>query len=126
MSEYGSGISFAKACAYDKERIKEALKGRLLCGEDENGFIYEEAPREECEKFIISAFDNVVYHARKSMASGRAMEALLKVHHFDVDLKEYIYYMSAEEFKDYENDEYVYEVDAEVMMKNHIKEMKQR
>ncbi|HAV90099.1 MAG TPA: hypothetical protein DCW44_02340 [Eubacterium sp.] len=113
MSEYGSGISFARACAYDKERIKEALKGRLLCGEDENGFIFKEAPKEECEKFIIKAFDNAVYHARGALAAGRAMDNYLKSKHVKVNMKEYMYYRSIEEHRDYENDEYKYDIEDE-------------
>ena len=48
MSEYASGFTFGRRCMMDKERIKHALKGELVIGEDENGFIYGKASRVEC------------------------------------------------------------------------------
>lgn len=32
MSEYGSGISFSRACMYNKERIKKAFSGEVMVG----------------------------------------------------------------------------------------------
>ena len=78
MSEYGSGISFSTARMYDKERIKHAFMGELMCGEDENGFIYAPASKEECEKFILSAYDSAVYCAIQAIASTRATERFAK------------------------------------------------
>ncbi len=74
MSEYGSGISFSTARMYDKERIKHAFMGELMCGEDENGFIYAPASKEECEQYILSAYDNAVYDAIQAMAGEKVMK----------------------------------------------------
>ncbi len=113
MSEYGSGITMAKAFSYDKERIKKALAGQILAGETEDGFIYELATKEECDKYILSAFDNAVYHCREALASGRAMEAYLKSKGINIDIKEFLFFREAENKKDYESNEYIYENDTE-------------
>lgn len=114
MGEYGSGVSFARSCAYDKERIKMALQGKLLLGESENGFEYADAPREECEAFILSAYDNAVYQATEAFASGRAIEKIMKNHNFVMPFTEYIAAMEFERKRDYENSEYKYESDLEM------------
>lgn len=77
MSEYGSCMSMAEMFNLDKERIKMALNGQLLSGEDESGFEYSPASKEECDEFIISAFDNAVHHCLKMARSGRAFEKIL-------------------------------------------------
>ena len=80
MSEYGSGLTFGQACNFDKERIKHALRGELMCDEDENGFVYAPASQEECERYILRAYDECVYQALQSMDSGRALDRLMKNH----------------------------------------------
>lgn len=104
MAEYGSCITFTKSCSYDKERIKHALKGELLCGEDENGFIYASASKEECDKYILQAYDNVVYHAKQAMDSGRALDRLIADENIEIDFHKYIKYMCEEQekFNDYD------------------------
>ena len=108
MSEYGSGLTLGQCCTMDKERIRHALKGELMIGEDENGFVYEPAPREECEAYILRAYDNCVYHAKQLADSGRAMERLAKNHGVDWKnagiFREYRKLMAEEErkFNDYE------------------------
>lgn len=77
MSEYGSGMSMADMFNLDKERIKMALKGELVSGEDESGFTYAPASKEECEEYILKAFDNAVFHCLKCARSGRALEKIL-------------------------------------------------
>ena len=74
MSEYGGGISLVQAFNYDKERLLKALDGKLVCGETEDGFEYEDASQEECRAYIISVFDNAVYHALQGYQSGRVLE----------------------------------------------------
>lgn len=78
MSEYCSGLTFGQCCMMDKERIKHALKGELMTDEDDSGFIYSKASREECERYILSAYDNVVFHAKDAMDTGRALERLME------------------------------------------------
>ena len=90
MSEYGPGVSLQKTFAYDKERIKNALNGKLVVDENENGFVYAEAPKEECDAFIISAFDNAVYHCIKSARGGRALRAIMDKHKCEFSLTEYM------------------------------------
>ena len=38
MGEYGPGLTSGQAFMKDKERIKKALEGFLVCGEDDDGF----------------------------------------------------------------------------------------
>lgn len=113
MSEYGNGITMAKAFSYDKERIKKALDGQILAGETENGFIYEPSTKEKCNNYILSAYDNAVYQCREALASGRAMEAYLKSKGINIDFKEFFPFREAESKKDYESNEYIYENDTE-------------
>lgn len=74
MGEYGSGVSLIQAFNYDKERLLKALDGQLLCGESGYGFMYGDASPEDCREFIISVFDNAVYHALKGYGSGKTLE----------------------------------------------------
>ncbi len=76
MAEYGSGISLAQAFKYDKERVLHALKGELMVEENADGFIYEPASKEECDEYIISAFDNAVYHVFEGHSAAKAIETL--------------------------------------------------
>ena len=113
MSEYGNGITMAKAFSYDKERIKKALTGQILAGESEDGFIYKPADKEDCNTYILSAFDNAVYQCREALAHGRAMEAYLKSKGINIDFKEFLPFIEAEKKKDYESNAYIYENDTE-------------
>ena len=114
MSEYGSGLTFGQCCTMDKERIKHALMGELMCGEDEDGFIYERASRQECERYILSAYDSVVYHAKEAMDSGRALERLMESKGLKMGqgytLMEYAEFKEAAKL---EYDDYEYEPDDE-------------
>lgn len=89
MSEYGSCISMAEAFNLDKERIKMALKGELMAGEDDSGFVYKKASKEECDAFILSAFDNAVFHCLTCARSGRALEKIMEEH--DIKAGEYFH-----------------------------------
>lgn len=79
MGKYGS-ISFEQACNYDKEEIKAAFDGMIRTGGTERGFTYEKAdiPQEELIKMVLSAYDEVVYHAIEAMKSARVLERLYK------------------------------------------------
>ena len=110
MSEYGSGLTFGQTRNLDKERIKRALRGELVCGEDENGFIYAKANREDCERFILAAYDDCVYHAKQAMDSGRALERLLKSKGVEVGVTYTLdEYMTFTEEATREFDDYLYE-----------------
>ena len=102
MSEYAPGHTIGSAAELDKKRIKQALEGKLLAGEDENGFIYESAPKKECDRFILDAFDNMVYQCRQLAAAGRALERIL-YERFDLEPDQYFHlymqYVSEEERK---------------------------
>ena len=104
MSEYGSGLTFGQTRNMDKERIKHALCGELMCGEDENGFVYAKATPEECAAYILSAYDDCVYHAKQAMDSGRALERLMKSKGVEYTPEEYGVVMEAArlEFDDYQ------------------------
>ena len=104
MSEYGSGLTFGQTRNMDKERIKHALCGELMCGEDEKGFVYAKATPEECAAYILSAYDDCVYHAKQAMDSGRALERLMKGKGVECTPEEYGALMEAArlEFDDYQ------------------------
>lgn len=106
MGEYAGSITFGRSCNLDKERIKMALKGKLVCGENEGGFLYADASREECEQFILSAYDNVVYHALQVQDAGRAVERWMREQGIRIPLQVYIQY-AEEERKRF--DDYIYE-----------------
>lgn len=110
MSEYGPGMTIGKAAELDKERVRHALMGELACGEDDCGFVYESASREECERYVLEVIDNWVYQAKQLADSGRAMERVAKSHGFSVmnHFREYIDEMgkASREF-----DDYIYESD---------------
>lgn len=106
MSKYGSGLSFGQVCNMEKEQIKEALKGRLVCGENEDGFEYAEASKEECEKFILGAYDEVVYQALQVMSSARALEGFLKDSGVKYNVPDLVEKISAEQGK---YNDYVFE-----------------
>ena len=111
MGQYGSGISMQMAFAYDKERIKKAMEGELLCGEDENGFQYAPAGYEECREFILEAFDNAVYQALTANASGRALEKVAKDNGLDFNqhIAELLEAKEQEEKADWDRGEYRFE-----------------
>ena len=77
MGEYGAGMSLTEAFNNDKERICAALEGMLIVGEDEKGWVYKKADKEECKKYILKCFDNAVYHALQGYRSGKALEETL-------------------------------------------------
>lgn len=109
MAEYGNGISFAQMCNYEKEKLKQALKGRVRIGEDETGFTYAPADKEACDKVVLTIFDNMVYHAIEAMSSAHALEACLKRHGVkpEKEMGHYIHDVqkAGELFKDYEYEE---------------------
>lgn len=76
--EYGSGIKLGTAFEHDKERIKHALKGEIMVGENGHGFIYDKCTKEEADAYILSAFDNAVYQALKLNASARVLESMIE------------------------------------------------
>ncbi len=90
MSEYGSGVSFKQTCEYDRERIQKALKGELVYGENEDGFLYIGASKDDCKRYILEAYDQACYMASEAMHSGRALEKIAKDHGYDGDLLEYM------------------------------------
>lgn len=112
MAEYGPGLTMGQCFSNDKERIRHALDGELFCGEDEEGnFEYMMATREECCEYIISAFDNAVYQALSAMASGRALDAIMRKHGIEPDLKEYMATVEEENTR-FEGD-YTYDCNCE-------------
>ena len=76
--KYGSGISFAAACKMELEQIKMALMGQLVCGEDESGFHYQDAPKEACDQFIVDTYKESVHQAKLAMVTSRALERILE------------------------------------------------
>lgn len=112
MGEYGSGVSLIQAFNYDKERLLKALDGQLVCGESEYGFMYGDASPEDCREFIISVFDNAVYHALQGYGSGRALEKAAEVNGIDIKsgqfFKDYMHFRVTDPIKGKEEEEYHY------------------
>ena len=107
MSEYASGLTMGQCASLDKERVEHALHGELMCGEDEHGFVYAPAPREECESYILSVIDNWYFQAKQLADSGRAVERVMARHGWHMDFMEYMGEMAKAE-SEYGGD-YVYE-----------------
>ena len=112
MSEYGCGVSLVRAFNYDKERLLKALDGKLMCGETEDGFEYCDAPEEECRAFIISVFDNAVYHALQGYQSGRVMEKVMNsngINSMDNQIfKDYLHYKTEDDLEQFNGEQYNY------------------
>ena len=112
MSEYGCGVSLTQAFNYDKERLLKALDGQLLCGETEEGFEYCDAPEEECRAFIISVFDNAVYHALQGYASGRVMENVMNANGLKTTdgqlFQDYLHFKMEDDIKQLDEEQYHY------------------
>lgn len=112
MGEYGSGVSLTQAFNYDKERLLHALKGELLWGESEEGFIYEEASEEECRKFIIDVFDNAVYHALQGYSSGRVYEKVLEANGIKPSngqiFKDFLHFKQMDDLQQFKGEQYNY------------------
>ena len=112
MSEYGGGVSLVQAFNYDKERLLKALDGQLMCGETEDGFEYCDAPEEECRAFIISVFDNAVYHALQGYASGRVLEKVMNsngISPMDNQIfKDYMHFKAEDDLEQFNGEQYNY------------------
>lgn len=78
MAEYGPGHTIGTAAELDKERVVRALAGEIVCGEDENGFVYGPASKQECGRCILEVVDGLVHQCKELAASGRAMERILE------------------------------------------------
>lgn len=76
MGKYGSGITFGTACSYEKEEIKHALNGEVLDSWDEEGRHWRKATKEETDKVILAAYDELFYQADQLRASGCAMDKI--------------------------------------------------
>ena len=105
--KYGNGISLAKSFMLDKERIKHAFNGELVCGENEDGFTYIHANKEMCDKFILECFENAVHMALTANASARALERIAGGAG-KINIPLMAKYLAEEEAKD---TEYQYEVE---------------
>ena len=104
--------TIGRAAELDKERVRHALKGELMCGEDERGFVYEPATAEECGRFVLDVLDFWVHQAKQLADSGRAMERVAEANGFFIanHFREYVDAM-AEASREY--DDYLYEHDIE-------------
>lgn len=78
MSKYGSGLTFGQVCNLEKAEIKQALAGKVIdyYDDDENP-VYRDGTKEETDRVILEAYDEVVFQGLRAMASGRALERVL-------------------------------------------------
>lgn len=100
MSEYGSGVSLRQTFEYDRERIQEALQGRIMVDETEDGFVYDDCTKEEADEYILDAFDNAVYMCLQCAQSSRALERYMDDHGIQIDFRDYLKYMQEIEEED--------------------------
>ncbi len=92
MGEYGSGLTLGKMFNMEKERIRHALNGMLAYDEDETGFKYRKASKEECDRFILSRFDNAVYHCLESNSFGHVYDKIIQKHGITITLQDILIY----------------------------------
>ena len=108
MSKYGSCITFGRAFNYEKEEMKHALNGEILTDWDEEGNPqWEKGTKEETDKVVLEAFDNLFFQADQMRMQGCAMEKLLgKMTRRQI--QKYMQYMEEECMKpsDYEYEQY--------------------
>ncbi len=83
-----------------KEDIKEALQGKV-----------EGAPasKEECDKVILSAFDEAAYHLHELAASNRALNRIMEDHGCKLDAELFQEYIVAREEERYKYNDYKHE-----------------
>ena len=112
MISYAPGQTFGKACDIEKERIKHALKAELVCGENESGFVYAKAPWPDCKKFILTAYDEVVYQAKMAMDTARALERLATMKYGFSVRKDFADYLATIEEERQKFNDYHYEDDV--------------
>lgn len=112
MGEYGSGMTMGQAAELDKDRVRHALAGELVCGEDDNGFVYEPAPKDECDAYILGVVDKWYFEAKRMADSGRAMERVTKAHGFNI-LNHFREFMDEMAKAEGEYNDYLYERDLE-------------
>lgn len=74
----------------DKELVAHALKGELAVGETEGGWEFEEASKEDCDRFVLDVLDWWVCQCKELADSGRAMEAVMDRHGFKLPFLEYV------------------------------------
>ena len=96
MAEYGSGVRMMEALAFDKERIMEAKHGRLVVGEDDQGFIYEECSQEEAQNYILDAFDNLVFQLVNTNSANKAYSRVMKDANLRIDYNRFFIYLEQE------------------------------
>ena len=94
----------------DKELVAHALNGELAVGETEDGWEYEAAPKEECDRFVLEVLDRWVCPCKELADGVRAMEAVMNRHGFELPFREYI---EEHERADREHDDYVTEAELD-------------
>ena len=96
MSKYGNGLNSMQVCALVREQIERALNGELICGETENGFGYASADKAKCDRFILEAYDELVYQLNNAESSGRATEKLIEQSGVRLNFRDYMQKMQEE------------------------------
>lgn len=93
------GKTLAKTLMEIKERIRHAMNGELPQGEDENGTIYKSASREECDKYILAAYDQAVYHCLEANKFGKVYDKILEKNGIKPTMKEIVLLKADEDAK---------------------------
>ena len=101
----------------DKELVRHAMRGELPTIETDDGWEFEAASREDCERFVLEVVDKWVCQCKELADSGRAVERVMSRHGFKLPWKEYMDEMAAasREYNDFltegELDEFADEID---------------
>lgn len=87
MGGIESGIQFEEACTIDKEKIKAALKNRVIV----RGRTKKEArvTKDEAEEIILKTYDDAVNTAVDALHCARALEKILQDHGWAYNAEEY-------------------------------------
>ena len=75
--------TMAEELNFRKEVIIMALRGKILVGEAQDEWIFEEASKEACEDAILRAFDFSAYNCVRALDHGRAIERLMEAHNWN-------------------------------------------
>ena len=99
--------TFGRACSWEKDAIKHALNGEVLAGWDEDGRHWEKASKEETDRVILEAYDELFYQAEQLRTSALALEKVYGAI-TPKDFKKYMRYVEEERRKpsDYEFEHY--------------------
>ncbi len=88
--KYGNGTSLVTACTLDKEEIRHALKGEIVCDIEEDRIHYRKGTKEECEEVVLSNYNEAVFQLIEATRANKVFERYLKDRGLVISLPEFI------------------------------------